>query len=211
MQAVADGVPILEIAQMYPSTWARNYRALNVYGAMTQAGRDWPVETLVYWGPPGSGKSSRARLVLPDAFWLSRGNYNQTWWDGYDRHEDVVIDEFYGWCTRDFLQRVCDRYPLQLPIRGGSTNCLIRRVVITSNVHPSEWWPKIGLGAMERRLTGVVYVDYSDDYPCVKCGHFPHGVECNFTPPRGAPQDASRGPKSVVSYVAADGSEIPLF
>lgn len=210
MTMVAGGAGMLEVATAMPSTWVRNYRALALYGAMTQAGRDWPVETLVYWGPPGSGKSSRANLVLPDAYWLSRGNYNQSWWDGYDRHSDVIIDEFYGWLSRDFMQRLCDRYKHQLPTRGGAVNCLVRRVIVTSNVHPSDWWPRVGLGAMERRLTGIEYVDYSIEYPCVKCLSYPHGPLCDFTPPRGAPPGASRGPKSVVSYVASDGTEVPL-
>lgn len=211
MADVAAGATQLDLATRYPSTWVRNYRALSVYAAMTQRGRDWPVEVLVYWGPSGSGKSRRARDVLPDAYWLARGNYNQVWWDGYTNESDVVIDEFYGWLSRDFCQRLCDRYPLQLPLRGASANCLVRRVIITSNAHPEDWWPRIGLGAMQRRIQGIVYVDYSEEYPCVTCNAFPHAASCTFSPPRRAPADASRGPRSVVAYVDAQGNEIPLI
>lgn len=64
----------------------------------------------------------------------------------------VVIDEFYGWIARDLMCRICDRYPLNIETKGGSVSFLAKKIIITSNVHPKDWWPKVGLGAMERRL-----------------------------------------------------------
>jgi len=216
MVAIDEGQPELEIAREMPTAWARNLRAFDRYSLLTTRPRSWPTHTTVLWGPPGSGKSARAQREMPDAYWVSRGNGNAAWYDGYDRHEDLVIDEFFGWISRDMMCRVCDRYPLTLQTKGGSRQCQLKRVIITSNAHPRVWWRQIGLGAFERRIDVLEYVDYSAAYPCLKpefggCGVFPHGPDCTFTPPEGAPPTASRGPKAAVGYVGADGQFVPLL
>lgn len=137
-------------------TWAKYYRALERYNKLTgKKERKWATQTIVYWGPPGTGKSSRAlHEGGTAAFWLpkphSRG---AVWWDGYDGQEVVVIDEFYGWIQRDLLCRLCDRYPLFVETKGGSVPFLAKKIIITSNKPPVEWY-NIGLGPMERRLEG---------------------------------------------------------
>ena len=63
--------------------------------------------TQVIWGAPGIGKTSKARdLAGPEAFWLSRPAGQTAWWDGYVGQEVVVIDEFYGWLSLDFMCRL---------------------------------------------------------------------------------------------------------
>jgi len=118
--------------------------------------RDWITTVTVYWGPPGIGKSKRARYEAgPDAFWLAQPQESAVWWDGYAGQEVVVIDEFYGWLKRVQLQRLCDSTPEWVPVKGAMYPFLAKRIIITSNVPPSQWWPNVGLGPMERRLTGA--------------------------------------------------------
>jgi len=139
------------------SVWAKYHKVTSKYRALmrTAKQRTWATRTVVYYGPPGIGKSSRAlHEGGEDAFWLSKPAGQTTWWDGYCGQETVVIDEFYGWIPRDLMCRLCDRYPLNVETKGGSTPFLAKTIIITSNVHPSLWWPKVGLGAMERRLSG---------------------------------------------------------
>lgn len=128
--------------------------------------RDWQTVVTVYWGPSGSGKSRRAREEAgPGAFWLPKPSSSTAplYWDGYEGQEHVVIDEFYGWMSRDTMQRVIDRYPLPVACRGYSAPFVAKKVWITSNDPPEKWW-KIGLGAMERRLQApigtVVHIDH---------------------------------------------------
>lgn len=74
---------------------------------------------------------------MPNAYWKPYGE----WWDGYDGHEDVIIDDFYGWLKWSFLLNLLDRYPLMLPNKGGYCECKIKRIIITSNKSPEEWYP----------------------------------------------------------------------
>lgn len=52
------------------------------------------------------------------------------------------------------MQRLCDSTPEYVPVKGGMVPFVAKRIIITSNSPPSQWWPNIGLGPMERRLTG---------------------------------------------------------
>lgn len=134
--------------------WAKYNKIIPKYRMLVGKQRSWPTETIVYWGEPGIGKSSRAfHEGGADAFWLSKPAGNTAWWDGYIGQETVVIDEFYGWISRDLMCRICDRYPLNVETKGGSQPFLAKKIIITSNSHPTEWWPKVGLGPMLRRLT----------------------------------------------------------
>lgn len=95
-------------------------------------------------------------------FWLARPDGN-LWWDGYANQPVVVIDEFYGWIKRDVCQRMIDRSPWQVPVKGDFIKFNSDFVVFTSNLSPFDWWKNIGIGdAMKRRLTGdlghVVYM-----------------------------------------------------
>ena len=71
--------------------------------------RHWKTEVVVYWGPPGTGKTRRAQFEAgKDAYWLRKpiSRNGALWWDGYEGQDVVVIDEFYGWIARDFMQRM---------------------------------------------------------------------------------------------------------
>lgn len=138
------------------SVWSRNFKAIERYSRLhTEKNRAWPTITTVYWGPPGTGKTRRVLAEAgADAYWMAKPGNNQTpFFDGYAGQEDVVIDEFFGWLPRDLMCRMCDRYPLMVQTKGGMTNFYPKRIWITSNSAPSDWWSKIGLGPMERRLS----------------------------------------------------------
>jgi hypothetical protein len=63
---------------------------------------------IVLYGKTNLGKSYYVRKHAPDAYWKQRS----VWWDGYEDHKDVVLDDFYGWIPFDNMLRLCDRYLL---------------------------------------------------------------------------------------------------
>lgn len=153
-----SGATLKEVAEddeLFPVV-AKHHRFVQLYRTLTGKQRDWPVFTQVLWGAPGVGKTRKARdLAGPEAFWLSRPAGNTVWWDGYVGQEVVVIDEFYGWIPLDLMLRLLDRYPLNVETKGGSAPIGIKKVIITSNVAPMEWYPKMPpsrLNALWRRL-----------------------------------------------------------
>ena len=88
------------------------------------------------------------------------------WFDGFRGHKYALFDDFDG-SQIEFrkLLRLLDKYPMQVPIKGGFTNWNPRKIFITSNVQPRMWYSgdeRVGLGdidAMIRRLDIVNHVD----------------------------------------------------
>lgn len=110
-------------------------------------------EVVVYWGPTGVGKSRRA--------WEEAGidaypkDPRSKFWDGYRNQEHVVIDEFRGDIDISHLLRWFDRYPVIVEVKGSSVVFKARKIWITSNLAPTEWYPTLDQStkdALMRRL-----------------------------------------------------------
>lgn len=140
-----------QVADEYPVASIRYGRHLAHHKQLITKHRDWLTDLIIYYGPPRTGKSWHARELWPDAFWLKRGRSGEPWWDGYDAHETVIIDEFYGWISVDTMTRLIDQFPMVVEAKGTTVKFVARRVVIISNKPPSEWW-HCELHGMARRL-----------------------------------------------------------
>lgn len=151
---IDSGATCEEIRDGHYSTYMRYQRAIISDIESCRPGRTTPTELHILWGDTGTGKSLWCAENLPRAYWKSRGE----WWDGYDGHEDVVIDEFYGWLPFDLLLRLADRYPLQVPVKGGFRKFVAKRIFITSNKPYTEWYHHGNdtlWAAFRRRLSSV--------------------------------------------------------
>ncbi len=76
------------------------------------------------------------------------------WVDGYWGQEDVVIEDFSGQIHYRILLRMLDQYPNLMQVKGSSVNFCPKRIYITSNDHPSDWYPSENYdeGPLKRRL-----------------------------------------------------------
>lgn len=87
------------------------------------------------WGPTGVGKTYSAIKECGDDYWIS--NRNLQWWDGYDGHANVVIDDFRAdFCTFHELLRIIDQTPYQVMVKGGSRGLCTKKIIITSPYPP---------------------------------------------------------------------------
>jgi len=119
---------------------------------------DEPPEVYWRWGPTGTGKSYGVHVKETD-LWVS--NENLKWFDGYEGQEAVLIEEFrketseYNW-----LLRLTDRYPLQVPVKGGYVHWVPKRVYITSDRPPTEMWPEEGgrIDQLIRRIKEIQHI-----------------------------------------------------
>jgi len=139
--AIDSGASMSEIAENHFPQFCRYSKAFKEYRCLIAAKESYPKEIKCLWGPTGVGKTRWVFETYPGAYWKTRSVGSSQWWDGYDEHEVIVIDEFYGWFPWDFLLRLTDRYPLQLEVKGGTVPCLAKTIVFTSNKHPRDWYP----------------------------------------------------------------------
>lgn len=147
---------IEDVADNEFDLWVRYYRAFEKYSTLKTKPRNHPVEVHIAYGPTGTGKSKWAMETYPNAYWKQRSK----WWDGYFKHETVVIDEFYGWLPFDLLLRLLDRYPLLVETKGGQVQFVAKTIVITSNTPPNKWYDECRcyFEALARRITQYHYM-----------------------------------------------------
>jgi hypothetical protein len=100
-------------------------------------------------GESGSGKSYWARSHMEEFFPEKHYTWAMNSPTGCWVTEDaagktcILIDEFRGNCPMDVLLRVLDYGDMKLPYKGGFINLAATTFIITSNLEPREWWPKM--------------------------------------------------------------------
>jgi hypothetical protein len=118
--------------------------------------RNWETQVFVYYGETGIGKTKKAFAEAKEPYMHSGGS----WFDGYDGEEDVIFDDFGGSEFKlTYLLKLLDRYPMKVPVKGGFVNWVPKRVWITSNYSPKEWYSNAKdehVKALLRRLSKVV-------------------------------------------------------
>ncbi len=153
-----SGLSMVDISSEYFGDFLRYERGIRSYRNLQRGVRDWEMEVLIYYGPPGTGKTRKAYGFGECYFVPTPRSGSEVWWDGYDGEETIVLDDFYGWLRWSFLLKLLDRYPMQVPVKGGFAPMVSKRVVLTSNAHPRVWYDyneKMCFGALLRRVTEV--------------------------------------------------------
>jgi len=127
-EAVAQGKGMRAIIEDVASNF-QALRGAELVLKYIEKGRDFKPVVKWYHGSTGSGKTRTAIAELEGA-WVSAKNLK--WWDGYDAHENVVIDDFRkDFCTFHELLRIFDRYPYRVETKGGSRQLLAKVIVVT--------------------------------------------------------------------------------
>lgn len=155
VEDIRAGKKMRVIAAEHSSAYVRYHRGFTALRSILTPPRSHVTETVIYWGPPGSYKTSHAlEMAGPDAYVLTRalaGTGAVAWWDGYDNHEDVVIDEFYSWLPFNIFLNLLDKIPLMVQTKGGSTQFTAKRIWITSNQNPKDWYSTISDSLLSAR------------------------------------------------------------
>lgn len=161
-----EGKTDAQIAESHFSQWVRYHQSFSRYRALKHPDRIWKTITIVIWGRTGTGKSRYCMDQVMDRSVWTPGDYQ--WFDGYSGQELVILDDYRGEYPIQLLLKLIDRYPMQVPVKGGFVKWLPKKVYITSNVNPLDWYPNAdsrSRAALKRRFTTINKVDiplYSD-------------------------------------------------
>ncbi len=175
-----------QVAIDMPGVYIRHYRGLHALDAQLTrmncpALRDQS-NCAVIWGPTDLGKSHVACTMDSgfDTYIVPVQNTGNLWFDGYSGQRTIIFDDFDpGTVPYRTLLRICDRYRLELPIKGGFVMANWTNVVFTCNQPPNLWYPHelYEHGPLERRLGLVVQVSSRDE-----CGLFKAAFITRFFP-----------------------------
>ena len=76
-----------------------------------------------------------------------------SYYDGYMQQATFILDEMNGNCmTPQTFNRLVDRYPVDIPVHGGSVPFNSPYIIITSNYHPKYWWKNRAPHEVEQTL-----------------------------------------------------------
>lgn len=113
-----------------------------------EPGRTWEPTVYWLWGPTGVGKTRVCWDLWPN-LWCSGSN--SKWWDGYDAHETVLLDdvrrkergEVGGYAYADLL-RILDGYPYRIEVKNGFRQLLAKTMIITCPYKPEVMYAGCG-------------------------------------------------------------------
>lgn len=145
--AIDAGMGDLELWEKYFVTMTRYYRSMYTYRMERAPPRRDDLEVVVYYGPPGVGKTYYVHDLYADdpskLYLVSNSvcdNGAGFWFSGYSGQEAVLLDEFYGQIKWNSLLRLLDVYPHRVRVFGGMKNLQAKRIYLTSNACPREWY-----------------------------------------------------------------------
>lgn len=168
VRMVKEGEHDAEIISAHPAATPHT-KAIGAarFAFQSRRSRSEQTELLVFYGEPGTGKTRTAiGLCDPGTYFIINADGKQLWWDGYDpdKHTTIIFDEFTGSrCPLTFLNQLADRYDIDVQTKGSFKRFLAKRIIITSNFAPYEWYKGVAQSkfeALERRIKVSVHFNW---------------------------------------------------
>jgi len=144
---------------------ARYPKFYNTLTLMSRPKTNDPPQVILLIGEPGLGKTRYVyeRHLGDDDLYVAPLSNGTPWYDEYDGHPAVLLDDFSGSSSHMqlvTLLRLIDRYPVMVPTKGAHTWFLPKVIYITTNILPKDWykWEDRGVQylALARRFTKVI-------------------------------------------------------
>lgn len=121
-----------------------------------------PINFIWIHGVTGVGKTRYVYENYTDVF----RPINYKWWEGYDCHKTVLIDDFRKtFCNWDELLRLTDIYPFRVETKGGSRHVKFTTIIFTSPEPPKDLWGFTeDIDQLLRRITKTIHLKKSRSY-----------------------------------------------
>lgn len=154
---LANGGTLQDVAAEHPATFVRAASGLYKYARMLAPPPAMrPTHVSLYIGPTGTGKTFTAIEVLGSNVFIKDST---KWWECYNGEKTVLWDDFAGAASHVSLTealRLFDQYRMTVENKGGSEWLKAETQVVTTNIHPWNWYRWEGreaqLPALARRF-----------------------------------------------------------
>ena len=152
---------LADVAEEFPIEYIKYYKGIEALQSRLDGRRDFKTDVYWFYGATGTGKSREAASLAGGAYYKMATN---KWWDGYDGHEDVIIDDYRrDFCTFGELLRLFDRYPLTIETKGGTRPFLAKRIFITTPKNPIDTWEGRTSEDIEQLMRRITEVKHFND------------------------------------------------
>jgi len=151
-ESIDAGRSEAEVADDYFGVWSRHPELYHRYKRLKSAKQARDIRVVFLWGEPGTGKTRGVFETYPDA-WINSDPSLQ-WFDGYNGESIVLLDDYRGQASDAFILKLLDRYPMQVPVKGGFRDWLPTTIFVTSNCDPREMHVPVAQ-AFRRRIHAI--------------------------------------------------------
>jgi len=162
---------LAEVADACPGPYMRHYKAVQhvrQLAALDKPTRTEDLKVYVLYGAPGLGKTRTVYNKFPDVYSVPLGK--DLWFDNYKGERIVLLDDFSGNLRLVDCLRLLDRYPIQVPVKGGFVWWCPAKIFITCNVHPRNWYDyttrQDSYKALTRRIYKVWHLEEDQQPKC---------------------------------------------
>lgn len=165
VEMIKTGKSDADLLEAFPATTFKYVNNLQKVRHILKPQRTTELEVVLLVGPPGVGKTRHFWDNFPNGWAVPVGK--DLWFTGYQGEKEVLIDDFAGNIGLTQLLQILDRYPVSLPSKGSHVWWCPDMIVITSNVHPCNWYDYTtrtsSYEALERRIKHVCLCKHGED------------------------------------------------
>lgn len=177
IQNIREGKDWKDLVTENPACAIRYYRNLHqVWTIFNQKPRDGTtsVYNVYIYGDAGVGKTRFAHWLARRQGFIPYTGYITGWWQDYMGQEWAIYDDFDGYPHMDIgnFKKICDRYPVTVPVKVGSAQYSATVNIFTSNVYPIDWYDRVHWDAVKRRANHCIWWR-SGSVLCESCGDQP--------------------------------------
>lgn len=172
LELAKNGADSQSLSKLYPSLYLRELNKIEkirqdeLYESFRRKLRD--IEVTYIYGPPGSGKTRYIMEKIGLGNYYDVPFYNSSSFDNYKGEDVVVFDEFASSFKITLMNKLLDRYPVQLPARYANKVACYTKVFIVSNLplccqYRYEQDTDMTLfEAFKRRIHNIIKIDYKE-------------------------------------------------
>lgn len=137
---IDEGKDDAYIAEHYFSQWVIYRRSFSAYRDLRSNRRMFKSRVEVLVGATGLGKTRYVyHMYGGEDIFVWGGD---RWFDGYRGQSIALFDDYEGGLEWSFFLRLLDRYPMQVPVKGGFVEWKPTKIFITSNQEYTQWYPE---------------------------------------------------------------------
>lgn len=142
VKACQEGASTKQLIEEHTEVYAKYPKFVELCKRVYTKPRDPSVAPSVrcFYGPAGTGKTKTAYEELGHDCYVKTPS-TKDWWDGYDGHDKVIIDEAdKGYLKLCEMLSILDRYPVKVNVKGSTVEFVATKIILTANKHPEDWY-----------------------------------------------------------------------